>query len=45
MIREERGIDTWNLAISAPNFFLSKLMPANKNDESLAMGIVKEQSK
>ena len=28
-----------NLAISLPNFFLSKRMPANKNDESLDIGL------
>lgn len=35
---------TWNLAISVPNFFLSKWMPENKNDESLAIGIGSKQS-
>lgn len=31
---------TWKRAISAPNFFLSKWIPANKNDESFAMVMV-----
>ena len=38
MRQRGREIGTWNLAISAPNFFLSKRMPANKNDESFAIG-------
>lgn len=32
---------TWKRAISAPNFFLSKWIPANKNDESFAILIVR----